>query len=289
MQRSFTLIVAIVLSSFSALYGQIAAGTLKGKVSDKETKEPLPFVVVQVFLNGNLVTGGTTDIDGEYTIKPIDPGTYDVQFSYVGYQSVRLTNIPVTSGKIAFANAEMLAGVEIAEVEIVDYKVPLIDKDGGASGGTVTREEIKNMPSRTVEGLATTVAGVSTAGTGGGISIRGARTGSTWYYIDGIKVRGSTALPKSAIEEISVITGGVPANIGDVTGGVINISLRSASAKYTGGAEVISSGFKIGDQTRGFDRFGYNLVEGSLSGPIVFKKDDKGNKVRPIIDRKSVV
>lgn len=284
MQRRYTLIAAFLIASVTSLFGQISSGSLKGKVTDKDTKEPLPFVVIQVFLNGNLVTGGTTDIDGEYTIKPIDPGSYDIQFSFVGYQSVRLTGIPVLSGKIAFANAEMLAGVDLTEVEIVDYKVPLIDKDGGASGGTVTREEIRNMPSRSVAGLATTVAGVSTSGTDGGISIRGARTGSTWYYIDGIKVRGSTALPKSAIEEISVITGGVPANIGDVTGGVINISLRSASAKYTGGLEAITSGFTTGEgKTVGLDHYGYNLLEGSLSGPIAFKKDAQGKKTRPVI------
>jgi hypothetical protein len=139
------------------------------------------------------------------------------------------------------------------------------------------------MPSRDALGLAQTVAGVSSAGTGGGISIRGARTGSTWVYIDGIKVRGSSSLPKSAIEEVSVITGGVPANIGDVTGGVINISLRSASANYTGGIEAISSGFKINDKVVGLDKYGYNLLEGSLSGPILFKKKSDGSKGRPLL------
>jgi hypothetical protein len=168
-------------------------------------------------------------------------------------------------------------------LEINEFKVPLIDKDGGASGGTVTREELARMPSRDALGLAQTVAGVSSAGTGGGISIRGARTGSTWVYIDGIKVRGSSSLPKSAIEEVSVITGGVPANIGDVTGGVINISLRSASANYTGGIEAISSGFKFNDKVVGLDKYGYNLLEGSLSGPILFKKKSDGSKGRPLL------
>jgi hypothetical protein len=96
-------------------------------------------------------------------------------------------------------------------------------------------------------------------------------------------VRGSSALPKSAIEEVSVITGGIPANIGDATGGVINVSLRNASAKYTGGIELISSGFKKGEGAVGLDRFGYNLVEGSLSGPLVFKKDENGEKTRPLL------
>lgn len=283
MQRKVYLLVALLLLGVSSAFAQGNSGTLKGKVTDKDTKEPLPFANVVVYLNGNLVTGATTDFDGEFTIKPIDPGTYEIQFSMVGYQPQTVRGIPISAGKIAFANAELTPGAELKTVEIVDYKVPLIDKDGGASGGTVTREEIAKMPSRSALGLASTVAGVSSAGTGGGLSIRGARTGSTWVYIDGIKVRGSTALPKSAIEEVAVITGGIPANIGDATGGVVNIALRSASSQYTGGLEVITSGFKSGEKAVGLDHYGYNLIEGSLSGPILFKKDSVGNKIRPIL------
>ena len=277
MRKKITLLLAGILVTLTSAFAQ-NSGTLKGKVTDRDNKQPLPFVNVIIFLNGNLVTGGQTDIDGEYTIKPVDPGTYDIQFNFVGYQSQELKGVPVSAGKIQFANAELSAGAELKTLEISDFKVPLIDKDGGASGGTVTREELARMPSRDALGLAQTVAGVSSAGTGGGISIRGARTGSTWVYIDGIKVRGSSSLPKSAIEEVSVITGGVPANIGDVTGGVINISLRSASANYTGGVEAITSGFKIGDNVYGLDKYGYNLLEGSLSGPLVFRKNPDGTK-----------
>lgn len=238
-------------------------------------------MTVIVSLNGNTVNGGTSDIDGEFNIKPLEPGTYSVSFQFVGYQPQTTNGVVINASKITSFNAEMVAGVELTTVEVFDYKVPLIDKDGGSSGGTVTREQLRNMPSRSVAGLATTIAGATD--TGGGISIRGAREGSTWIYIDGIKVRGSSSLPKSAIEEVSVITGGIPANIGDATGGVINVSLRSASRNYTGGVEAISSGFKSGDKAVGLDHFGYNLIEGSLSGPLVFHKDDKGEKGRPLL------
>jgi hypothetical protein len=274
---------ALILAVLSApVYAQVGAGTLKGTVTDSNTGELLPFVNVVVFLNGNQVTGGNTDFDGKYTIKPIDPGTYDVLFSYVGYASKRIDGVKVNSNKITFVDEKLDAGIQLDEVMVVAYSTPLIDKDGGASGGTVSREDINKMPGRSATSIATTVAGVSDAG-GNGISIRGARSNSTWVYIDGIKVRGSSALPKSAVEEISVITGGIPANIGDATGGVINISLRSSSAKYSGGIELISSGFRSGDTAKGLDRFGYNLVEGSLSGPLLFKKNENGEKERPLL------
>lgn len=269
----------ILCSGF--ISAQIGSGTLKGTVTDQESGEPLPFVNVIVRLNGNTVTAGQTDFDGKYSIKPIEPGSYEIEFTFVGYTPKKFTGVKVTSNKIAFLDAKLGAGLELAEAVVVEYKEPLIDKDGGASGGTVTREEIDKMPGRSAGAIAQTVGGV--ADTGNGISVRGARSNSTWYYIDGIKVRGSVALPKSAIEEIAVITGGIPASIGDATGGVINLSLRSSSANYSGGLEVITSGFRSGDGAVGLDAYGYNLVEGFLSGPLLSKKDEEGNRLEPIL------
>lgn len=64
----------------------------------------------------------------------------------------------------------------------------------------------------------------------GGLSIAGARETSTLYVIDGIKVIGSSYVPLNAIAEINVYTGGIPANYGDFTGGVIEIKTKG----YTG-------------------------------------------------------
>jgi hypothetical protein len=269
---------ALVLTVLSLTAFSQGSSSLQGVVTDGQTGETLPFVNVIVYQNGNQIAGVNTDFDGKYVVKPIQPGTYEVLFSFVGYAQKKLTGVKVSSNKITFLDQKLDPGIQLEEAVVVEYQVPLIDKDGGASGGTVTREDIDKMPGRSATSIATTVAGVSTAGTNGGISIRGARENSTWIYIDGIKVRGSSSLPKSAIEEISVITGGIPANIGDATGGVINISLRSASAKYTGGVELITSGVKSGETAVGLDRYGYNLIEGSLSGPLYSKVSEDGLK-----------
>jgi outer membrane receptor for ferrienterochelin and colicin len=157
----------------------------------------------------------------------------------------------------------------------------LIEKDGGASGATVTRDQIAKMPTRSATGIATTVAGASTAGTGGGVSIRGSRSDNTYYYIDGVKVPAGAGvgLPKSAIEEVQVITGGVPANYGDVTGGLINITTRGPSRNFFGGLEYLTSGYKVGSDITdivGLDKYAFNQLEASLSGPLFFKKDSLG-------------
>ena len=270
------------------VHAQIGKGSIRGKITDNKTGEPLPFVNVVLERGGKQITGGASDFDGAYDIKPLDPGSYEVVVSYVGYQPYKQVGVVVSSNKITFLDLKLNQGIELKEFEVVQYTVPLIDRDGGASGGTVTREDIAKMPGRTAESIATTVAGTSDAGTGGGISIRGARSENTYYYIDGVKVSAGagTGLPKSSIEEVQVITGGVPANFGDVTGGLINITTRGPSRNYFGGFEYLTSGFKVGNDITdvvGLDKFGFNQLEATLSGPLLFKKDSLGNKTKPLV------
>ncbi|MBL7986178.1 MAG: carboxypeptidase-like regulatory domain-containing protein [Flavobacteriales bacterium] len=280
--------LAATVFAICTSFAQVGVGTLQGVVKDKKSGELLAFVSIVVENKGTRVAGGSTDFDGNFKISPIEPGTYDVTVSYVGYQPMKQTGVVINSNKITFLNPELTSGVDLQEVEVVRYKVPLIDKDGGASGSTITREQIAKMPARTVNGVATQVAGASDAGTGGGVSIRGARSENTYYYIDGVKVPAGAGigLPKSAIEEVQVITGGVPANYGDVTGGLVNITTRGPSRSFFGGVDMLSSGFKVGEDITdivGLDKYAYNQVEASLSGPIFFKKDSAGNKVKPLL------
>ena len=79
------------------------------------------------------------------------------------------------------------------------------------------------------------------------------------------------------------MTGGVPANFGDVTGGIISITTRGASRTYFGGVEAVTSGVKLGDDVYGLDNNGFNLFEATLSGPLLMKKDSTGEKTDPIL------
>jgi len=282
MLRNLYLLGLIFLCSSLSVYAQVGSGSLQGKLTDASTGEPLPFVNIVLQKGGQQVAGGATDFDGKYTIKPIDPGVYDVLVSYVGYNSKKIEGVKVNNAKITFLDINLESGIKLEEFEVVEYEVPLIDKDGGSSGQTVTREDISKMPGRSATSIAATVGGVQE--TGDGVSLRGAREGNTFYYIDGIKVRGSTNLPKAAIEEVQVLTGGIPANYGDATGGIIAITTRGASPKFFGGIDVITSGFanEDGDGV-GLDRFAQTQVEATLSGPLLWKKDAEGNKEKPIL------
>lgn len=201
-----------------------SSGSLRGKLTDNDNGEALPFVNVVLLQDGNVVMGVATDFDGNYTIKPIPAGTYDVKVSSVGYNARSVEGVVIKSSRITYLNIELNSGVSLEAVEIVKYSLPLIDKDYTASG------ESFSIPSRSARKIAATSAGVSTEGSDGDISIRGSRTGGDFVYIDGVKVRGSDNLPKSAIQEVSVITGGLPASYGDSYSGVSN---SYAANRYT--------------------------------------------------------
>jgi len=283
MLNKITLSLFFILLGVGYSFAQSGTGTLKGTVLD-ESGEPLPFVNVTLKQNGNLKTGATTDFDGNFKISSLEPGKYDLEVSFVGYQTQKTEGIIIKGDKLLpLPDITLREGDLLDEVEVITYKVPLIDKDGGASGGTVSRDELARMPGRSAAAIAGTVGGVQTDESGNVQSVRGAREDATYYYIDGIKVRGSSALPKSAIEEVSVLTGGLPANYGDVTGGIISITTRGASRQYFGGIEYITSGYKFGENTYGLDNYGYNLVEGIISGPLLMKKDSTGEKTDPIL------
>ena len=284
MYKKFTLTFIIVFFSYLSSFSQIGAGSIKGKVLD-EFSEGMPFVNVAIYQFGNLKGGATTDMDGQFKISNLDAGSYDLEIKFVGYQSYRVEGLVVKGGKLLPLDPIKLkeATELLTEYEVVTYKVPLIDKDGGASGGTVTREDLARMPGRSAASIATTVGGVQSDANGNITSVRGSRGDASYYYIDGIKVRGSTSLPKSAIEEVNVMTGGVPANYGDATGGIISITTRGASRFYFGCIEAVTSGFKLGENTYGLDNYGYNLFEGVISGPLLMKKDSTGKKTDPIL------
>ena len=280
-RRISALLITLVLA-VPSLKGQVSSGEIQGKVINQKTGKPVAYANVVAVQDGSQVGGSTTDETGEYSIKPLDAGSYKIVATFTGFKKKSVTGVKVNSGDIAFVDVKMApSGYQTETVEKVAYKEPLIQKTTGADDVT-SAEEIKKLPSRGVQGIATTVGGVYQSPGGGALNVRGSRGSATDYYIDGVKVRGSTNLPQSAIQEVSVTTGGIPAQYGDATGGIISITTRGPRPEYNGSIEAVSSGFKSGDEVYGLDSYGYNLVEGNISGPI-WKRADSSENSQPIM------
>jgi outer membrane receptor protein involved in Fe transport len=268
--------IVLVLASSLLVFSQTGSGTLKGKITDKKTGEPIPFANIVVEIGGVQVGGSTTDFDGNYMIKPIPPGKIDLKASYVGYTPFTMKGIVIFADKIQFQNVELQPqSVNLQEVEVVEYKVPLISKDQTVSGGTVTSEDIAKMANKSADAVATTVGGVGTDANGNITSMRGQRSTGTVYYIDGIRVIGNNALPQSAIEQVEVILGGTPASYGDATGGIISVTTKGPSRDFNAGIDLQTSKF--------LDRFGYNRVGLNFTGPVFSKKDTVTKTKTPVM------
>lgn len=265
MGRVLSLIILFLMGAVQ-LFAQ--TGEIQGKVTDGKTGESIPFANVAITVNGTL-TGAQTDFDGFYSVKPVPPGSYQVQVSFVGYQKKVIEGVLIAADEITFLDVQLAEESEMLEAFVVeDYKVPLLKKDETSTGSTVTKEDIQNLPTRNVSSIAAQSSGVFQSDEGGSLNVKGSRSEATEYYIDGIKVRGSSNLPASAIEQMSVVTGGVAARYGDATGGIINITTRGASPTFGGGVELITSRF--------LDPYNYNLANASLTGPILKRKSSEG-------------
>jgi hypothetical protein len=262
----FTLLIFIILGSIVTAFGQ-SSQSLQGTVTDIENGEQLMFATVALKKGGQLVTGAQTDFDGKYSLNNINAGEYDVEVSYVGYSTKTISGVVVFAGKSVTLNIEMTQGIEM-EAIVVTYTVPLIEQDNTTQGTVVTSKEIDKLASKNINGIIAQSAGVSSADDGGSISIRGSRSNATDYYIDGIRVSGAM-IPQSEIEQLQVITGGIPASIGDVTGGVISVTTKGPSRKFNGTAELETSEL--------LDGYQYRLGMLSLSGPLL--KNDKGESI----------
>jgi Ca-activated chloride channel family protein len=237
-------VIAIVWLGFAQpLLSQTA---LRGKVTD-DAGEPVIFGSVALYKNGVLDSGTETDFDGNYYFSNIDPGTYDVQVSYVGFETQNIKGVKVLAGKSNKLDVTMSSKtINLQEVVVTEYKVPLVEQDNTTSGsvisfgrgnytpggrgvysppaksnrkkrkkkkdkkGTLTSEDIKNLPTRNINSLAANTAGLQSASEGNQTAVRGSRDGSTDYYIDGIRVRGNLIPSESSGHEVEM--GGTPAS-----------------------------------------------------------------------------
>ena len=261
-RKLYLSLVVLLLLGFTVA---AQTGEIRGKVTEKETKLGAAFATVTALMNNSIIQGAVTDIDGNYVIKPLNPGKYDVQVTSVGFQPSKKVGIIVSVDKASYADIEIGKGIEIGVVTITEYKIPLIDKGSTATQVTIDRTQIAQAPTRDVNSIASTSAGVFQKDEGSALNIRGSRSDATSYYVDGIKVRGGVGLPQKGTEQITVITGGVPAQYGDATGGIISVTTRGPSKDWAGGIELATSQY--------LDSYGYNLASFDVSGPLLTSRD----------------
>ena len=262
MVRSLLLTIAMLCS---VGYVLAQSTVLTGKVSD-DKGEGLIGASVKVLKGADMIRGAVTDYEGNFRIT-IDPGTYTVEFSYTGFKTATVTGVKILTAQLNFINQTMSDNLTLNTVDIVAYKVPLIEQDKTSGGQTLTSDQIRSLPTRSVNAIVATTAG-TTSIDGGAINIKGSRSNATNYYIDGIRVSGSPP-PVQDLEQLQVITGGLGAEYGDVTGGVISMITKGPASDFHGGIDI--------ENSYGLDPYGWLLATANVSGPIIKKKQADGS------------
>ncbi len=211
MKTFFTLLFSTIFS-----FSISVQTSLQGKVTAGDTGEELISANIVIKQNGVFVAGVSTDFNGNYRIN-LDAGTYDVEVSYLGYPNNLIQGVVVKPGLANILDIEMTEpeGVILDEIVVKEYKIPLIEVDNTTQGQTITAQNIQSLPTRNISALASTTAGLSQSDNGSSVIVRGSRSNTTDYYIDGVRVHGTGHMvPARNIAQIQVIQGGLPAQYG---------------------------------------------------------------------------
>ena len=210
----------------------VAQGTIKGTVIDSKTKQPIPFASVVAQQDGKQVRGTMADMEGNFTIKPLNVGKYDVVVSSVGYHKYTRAELDVKATGFTVCNVELTSSsVVLEEVKVIEVKHPPIEIGDATSSQRVTAEDIARMPSTSIEGIVAAVGGVGFSD-GGTSTARGEEGMVT--MTGGVRKRTGVNVPKEAIAEIHVILGGTPASIGEAIGGTQIITLKPPESSFKG-------------------------------------------------------
>lgn len=249
-------------------------GKIAGKVTDLNG-EPLPGA--NVFLV-NTTLGAAADVNGNYVILNVPPGTYQLKASMIGYRAVVMNNVQVSvdlTTRIDFQLKE--EAVELGDEIVVVAERPMIVVDQTSTAAVISTEQLESLPIERFEEAVTLQTGV-VQDAKGGIHIRGGRANEIQYLVDGIPVTdpysgvSGVQVENNAIQELTVVSGTFNAEYGQAQSGIINITTKSGTDHFTGNIQAYMGSYYTPHPAYLYlDRIrplSVNDLQGSFSGPI---------------------
>lgn len=265
---NFSIIATLFFLFASVTFAQTGVGKLSGVIIDTDTKEPL--IGANLLIEGSNM-GAATDINGEYFILNITPGTYTIRASYVGYAPKTIENVRVVAGITYELNIDLSTDFTLEDIVVIDRK--FFEAKSTNTVKVLDGDQIAKLPVRGVTNVVALQSGVVVQDGSGGvdgnatINVRGGRGSEVLYIIDGVPQNNifnnanRSQVSDNAIEQVSFQVGGYEAKYGQAQSGIVNVTTKSGQPNYSVFADVVTSQF--------LDDFGYNLYNLNLSGPII--------------------
>lgn len=210
-------------------------GDLTGKVSDKEINDVLPFANVQV--KGTSI-GTTTDFEGLYALK-MEPGVYTIVFSFIGYETIEISEVTIKAGKETIVNASIgplsnqlqevvitARTAENTEASLLDVQKKSVNLIDGMSS-----QAFKKVGASNLVNAVRNVPGVSVQG-GKYVYVRGLGDRYTKSILNGVDIPGldpdrntvqMDIFPTNILDNVQVIKSSTADLPADFTGGMVNI------------------------------------------------------------------
>lgn len=235
-QKIITTLV-ILLGCTSFLYAQ--GGNIQGNVFDKTYQEPLIGAAVTI---ENTTIGASTDLDGNFLLKDIKPGTYSIKISYIGYDTRIVEDVQVSAGKTTQLDVALQESIgELDVIEVVAFKktstesailLEIKNTDLIASG--ISAQQIGKSLDRDAAQVVKRVPGVTLQGNF--INIRGLNPRYNNVLLHNsvapsletdIKSFSFDMIPSGQIDRILIMKSPSAEITGDFAGGVVKVFTKS--------------------------------------------------------------
>ncbi len=237
MSRNWGLQAVIVFLLLAGISFGGTTGKISGRITDVTTGEPLIGVNVIVLGTGR---GAASDLDGYYMILNIPPGTYEVQFSIIGYTETRLQEVRVMVDLTTPLDVELQASILEGQTVTVTADRSMIQADITHAQANISAAELEALPVESFQAAVSLQAGV-VKGSDGAMHVRGGRSSEVAYMIDGIPVTNvfgqnmGVGIENNAIQELQLISGTFNAEYGQAMSGIINIITKEGDLQEYGG------------------------------------------------------
>lgn len=242
------LTTCLVLVMASAAFAQ-QRGSISGKVVDPSGLAVPGATVVVTSVGTGFTREAVTADTGAYLVPNLEPGTYDVAVSMVGFGNATRTGLVLAPGATVALELQLqVAGVQ--ENLVVTAESPLVERTSSQIGGNLSRREIEEVPSnfRNFTGLTQLIPGMTpnpaqSTFEGGQVVANGSPSQQNVYLLDGMynnddRLGGSQGtqvrLVLDNIEEYQVLANQYSAEYGGGAGAIINMVTRGGTNEIRG-------------------------------------------------------
>ncbi|MFB0516565.1 MAG: carboxypeptidase-like regulatory domain-containing protein [Candidatus Neomarinimicrobiota bacterium] len=240
-------------------YGQTSK--IVGTVIDAYNGVPLHGV--NVIVKGTYL-GAATDVDGYFHILNVPAGSYEIEASMIGYKKTTLLDVLVSVDQVTGLDFEMEETTLEGEAVTVVAERDILHKEISNSQQVASASQIEEAPAiRTINQFMGSLAGVTGERR---ITVRGGSADQTGTIVNGLSFvnqrigKAEATIPLSAVDQISLQTGGFSAEYGNFRSGILNITTKS------GDRDTYHGTFSYSRNVAHMKRFGKSLWDPTNSG-----------------------